>query len=305
MAEKKDLSLNNFPELGCADLGMILNKNKCAELRNLININRPVSKEIFYENKKDFNDNGRWKKYAPGPGHNFIENMNLNFIENNVNFVKAATKVLGNKYSILKRSVIRSVSGQFLPEWLEVYLKDVGRPNLNPFVKDCYQDVQYFYCTDFHQDKTRPESNFVTFYVYLDEVDRDYSALRILTGSHLAGMSSYPHNLRRSKNNKNTWYYTDVKGSNLKCEEVDIIGKAGLVSCFHGLTLHGTPLNNSPNPRISIRYLLSPDKDNKEETLLNKSNKLIYGPKNIDINRYDIANDGSYLPIGSSLDSYE
>ena len=56
---------------------------------------------------------------------------------------------------------------------------------------------------------------------------------------------------------------------------------------------------------ISIRYLLSPDKDNKEETLLNKSNKLIYGPKNIDINRYDIANDGSYLPIGSSLDSYE
>ena len=25
------------------------------------------------------------------------------------------------------------------------------------------EDVQYFYCTDYHQDKTRPKSNFVTF----------------------------------------------------------------------------------------------------------------------------------------------
>jgi len=305
MIEKKDLSLNSFPGLGYADLGVILDRNKCTELRNLININRPVSRKIFYKNKKDFKNNGRWEKYAPGVGHNFIENMDLSFIENNVNFVKAVTKVLGKKYSILKRSVIRSVSGHYMPEWLKEYLKDIGRPNLNPFIKDFYQDVQYFYCTDYHQDKTRSESSFVTFYVYLDEVDRNYSALRILTGSHLAGMSSYPHNIRRSKENKHIWYYTDVKGGNLKCEEIDIIGKAGLVSCFHGLTLHGTPLNNSPNPRISIRYLLSPDKNNKKDTLFNQSNKLIYGPQNIDIHRYDIAPDGSYMPIGSSLDSYE
>jgi hypothetical protein len=301
----QNLLTKNFPELGYANLGVILDKNKCFELRSLIDKKRPVESKIFYKSKNDFIQNGRWEKYAPGVGYNFTENMDLSFIESNPSFVEQVSKVLGKNYSILKRSVIRSVSGHYLPKWLKEYLKDVGRPNLNPFIRDKYQDVQYFYCTDYHQDKTRSKSNFVTFYVYLDEVDRDYSALRILTGSHLAGTTSYPHNLRRSQEEKRTWFYTDSKGDSLKCQEVDIIGKAGLVSCFHGLTLHGTPLNNSKNPRISIRYLLSPEKNNKENTLFNQANKLVYGAQNIDIHRHDINKDGSYSAIGSSLGSYE
>lgn len=302
---KSDISLESFPDKGFANLGTILNKNKCNELRSFIDKNRPVNNKIFYKNKNDFIKNGRWKKYAPGLGHNFIENMDLSFIENNPTFIANVSKVLGKNYSILKRSVIRSVSDYYIPGWLKKYLKDVGRPNLNPFIRDKFQDVQYFYCTDYHQDKTRSKSNFVTFYVYLDEVDRNYSALRILAGSHLAGTTPYPHNLRRSQEEKRTWFYTDLKGKSLKCEEVDIIGKAGMVSCFHGLTLHGTPLNNSKNPRISIRYLLYPKNNNEENTLFKQANKLIYGPQNIDIHRHDINEDGSYLPIGSSLASYE
>jgi len=301
----KNLEIKNFPELGCANLGAILDKNKCFELRSIINKNRPVGRKIFYKSKEEFIQKGRWKKYAPGKGYNFIENMDLSFIEKNPSFIKGATKILGRDYSILKRSVIRSVSKHYLPKWLINYIKDVGRPNLNPFIKDEYQDIQYFFCTDYHQDKTRSQSNFVTFYVYLDDVDRDYSALRILTGSHLAGTTPYPHNLRRSKEKNKTWFYTDMKGKSIKCKEVDIIGKAGLVSCFHGLTLHGTSLNNSKNPRISIRYLLSPKKNNGANNLFNQANKLIYGPQKVDIHRYDINRDGSFLPIGSSLASYD
>jgi hypothetical protein len=307
MINNQNNKIDNFPDIGYANLGSIIDKKECGKLRNLININRPINTNIFYKNKKDFTDNGRWHKYAPGAGHNFLEDMNLSFIEKNDKFVKAANKVLGKDYVILKRSVIRSVSKTYLPVWVQKYIQDVGRPNLNPFIKDIYQDVQYFYCTDYHQDKTRANSNFVTFYVYLDDVDRNYSALRILSGSHKAGMDVYPHNLRRSKIKKNIWYYTDKSGHTLKCPEVDITGKSGLVSCFHGLTLHGTPLNNSRDPRISIRYLLSP-KDSRNafsSSLFSKANKLVYGSQNIKIHRYDVKKDGSYLSIGSALDSYE
>ena len=301
----KTLSINNFHQLGCENLGVILDKNKCFELRSLIDKNRPLDSKIFYKNKDDFIKHGRWEKYAPGLGHNFIENMDLSFIEKNPSFVEQVSKVLGKNYSILKKAVIRSVSGHYIPEWLQKYLIDVGRPSLNPFIRDEYQDVQYFYRTDFHQDKTRPQSNFVTFYVYLDDVDRDYSALRLLTSSHLAGTTQYPHNLRKSCEDKRAWFYTGSEGKTLKCKEVDIVGKAGLVSCFHGLTLHGTPLNNSKNPRISLRYLISPEKNNKSNTLFNQANKLIYGPQNINIYRHDINKDGSYLSIGNSLASYD
>ena len=39
--------------------------------------------------------------------------------------------------------------------------------------------------------------------------------------------------------------------------------------------------------------------------LIKVFNKLIYGPQNIDIHRHDIANDCSYISIGSSLDPCE
>ena len=47
--------------------------------------------------------------------------------------------------------------------------------------------------TDYHQDKTRQESEFVTIYIYLDKVNKDSSALNILLGSHKLGFTSYPH----------------------------------------------------------------------------------------------------------------
>jgi len=299
------LDIEKFPQIGCANLGVLLDKYECFKLREYIDNNRSLSKDIFYQSKKDFKNNGRWERYSPGKGYNFLDNIDLSFIEDNPIFVKSVKKILGDNYEIMKKAVIRSVSKPFMPNWLLEYLKDVGRPNLNPFIKDEFQDVQYFYCTDYHQDKTRPSSNFVTFYVYLDEVDRDYSALRLLLGSHLAGMNTYPHNLRRSNLEKDFWYYSDSLGNTLKCREVSVTGEAGSISCFHGLTLHGTPINKSNNPRISIRYLISMNSNNKASNLFTKANNLIYGPQDINVNRNDIGVDGAFLPTGSALGSYE
>lgn len=300
---KTNLSLKYFPYLGFAKLGQIREKKKLEELRNFINISRPLNKKIFYSSKEEFIKEGRWKKYAPGQGHNFLEKIDISFIENNDVFVDCATKLLGKNYKIMKKSIIRSVSPRYMPPWLKNFIKDLGRPNLNPFIKDEYQDIQHFFCTDYHQDKTRPDSNFITFYLYLDKVDRDYSALRILSGSHISGMTGYPHNLRRSYHEKKIWYYTDSVGKTIRCKEFDITGKAGTLSCFHGLTLHGTPVNNSSDPRISIRLLLSPSKSSK--AILAKTNENIYGPTSINLNRTDVNSKGEYLITGSSLESYE
>ena len=301
---KLSSNIRNFPSMGFAKLGIIKEEKKIRELRRIINEKRPLNKKIFYSTKKEFVDEGRWTKYAPGSGHNFLENLDISFIEKNKTFVNSATKLLGEDYTIIKKSIIRSVSRNYLPNWLKEYIKDIGRPNLNPFVKDEFQDIQHFYCTDYHQDKTRPKSSFVTFYLYLDKVNREYSALRILAGSHIAGMTPYPHNLRRSRNNNKLWYYTDLKGNTLNCKEYDITGTLGTLSCFHGLTLHGTPINRSIDPRISIRFLLSPGKS-KKITLFKKSNDNIKGPKSISLHRTDVGKKGNYLHTGSSLESYE
>ena len=53
-----------------------------------------------------------------------------------------------------------------MPKWVHDYIEDFGRPNLNPFIKNEFQDVQYFYNADYHHDMTRG-NKFATFYIYL------------------------------------------------------------------------------------------------------------------------------------------
>ena len=301
-----------FPEKGCAPLGTILDAGKCAELRQWINGKRPINTAIFYEDKEEFEAKGRWHNYAPGAkDHNLLmdEKPDLSFIEENPAFIKSMEALAGRHYTIMKKSIIRSTPGWAIPEWILDYVKDVGRPNLNPFIRDEFQDVQYFHATDFHQDKTRPESNFVTVYIYLDKVVADYSALRILEGSHRLGMTTYPHLLRKSphqEKGKSYWFYSDNKGNHEKCYETIVTGEAGSIFSFHCFTLHGTVLNNSKDPRISLRYLIAPkSNDNGESHLLAQANRKVYGPHKFFPNRTDVGTDGRLLQTGSSLLSHE
>ncbi len=297
----------SFSELGWASTGAILDPQSCYSLREWIDGRRPIDRSIFYSSEGAFNQKGRWTNYAPGRSdHNLLisPEVDLTFIENNSEFKRFATELAGEDYSIMKKSVIRSVPHSVLPDWITDYVSEVGRPNLNPFVKDEFQDVQYFLSTDFHQDKTRPNSNFVTVYIYLDKVDEKDSALHLLSGSHKLGMTHYPHLLRRSHLNTKVWYYSDFNGNHETCNEKTLVGQVGTVFSFHCLTLHGTGLNDSPNPRISLRYLLSKSPETKTECLLDKANRKVYGPHQISNARLDISVDGSFSRTGSSLLSY-
>jgi len=300
--------LSAFAEAGWADLGPILDPRACGELRQWIDARRPVSRELFYQTEAEFRAKGRWHHYAPGRGdHNLLLNddLDLRFVEDNQAFKLGATTLVGDGYRIMKKSIIRSVPQRVVPGWIIDYIREVGRPNLNPFVHDEAQDVQYFLSTDFHQDKTRPRSNFVTVYVYLDRVGAEHSALRILSGSHKLGMTPYPHLLRRSHIDRRYWFYSDFNGNHEKCEEAVILGEPGSVYSFHCMTLHGTGLNDSPEPRISLRYLLVEAPDSDQPTLLDDANRRVYGSHRLAHARLDVAPDGSFQKTGSSLLSYD
>ena len=139
-------------------ISSILDKRKCIELKKFIDRHRPCNKNIFYNSKKEFIKKGKFKNYSPGEkSHNAIYNLNINldFIEKSKNFIRSVESIVGKNYSIKKKSIIRSVPKNLHPSWASDITKDIGRPNVNPYIKREFQDVQYFQNIDFHQDMTR------------------------------------------------------------------------------------------------------------------------------------------------------
>ena len=149
---------------------------------------------------------------------------------------------------------------------------------------------------------------FVTFYIYLDKVNKTDSPLNILTGTYKFGATHYPHYLRPGSN-KNQWYYSNLKGNHIRADKISIFGNAGKVFCFHALNLHGSTLSKSSKPRISLRYLIQCNKKNYKKTVLSKSFKLCSGKvvektklKNgLFFQRLDRAANGKFLKTGSSI----
>ena len=66
---------------------------------------------------------------------------------------------MGKNYKILKKNYYKICTKKFMPKWVSNYIEDFGRPNLNPFIKNKFQDVQYFYNADYHQDMTRGKNS--------------------------------------------------------------------------------------------------------------------------------------------------
>ena len=106
---KVDLSLQNFPDNGCAEIGAILDKEKSSAFRSFVNEKRPVNDSIFYKSKEEFEAKGRWENYSPGrESHNFLlkPEVDLSFVEENPAFVQAMENLCGKGYQIFKKALI-------------------------------------------------------------------------------------------------------------------------------------------------------------------------------------------------------
>lgn len=297
--KNKKFEINGF-----CNFGRIIDSKKCKILQKKISNLRKLNKNIFYRSEKDFKKKGRYFKYAPGSqNHNLLIskelNHNLDFIEKNPLFIKNVEKILGKNYNIFKKTIIRSVPYSILPNWIKTKVSDLGRPNLNPYIKDEFQDIQYFLNADFHQDM-QSGRKFCTFYIYLDDVFTSDSFLQVLEGSHILGAQPYPHYLRKSNIKKNLWYYNDLEKV-VEVNRKNVMGKGGTVSCWHGLSLHGTYYNFSKTPRISLRYLIEPNKNDKKSPFAKSfkyiKNKIVM-KKNA---RLDVNPDSSFRRTGMSI----
>ena len=95
-----------------------------------------------------------------------------------------------------------SIPEKLIPKWVLDLKKDHHSVNLGEFIKPKYRDITYFKGIDFHQDiidwPTRGP-DFVTAYIYLNDVNIESAPLFVIPKSHLLSASSYPHKLIKPK----------------------------------------------------------------------------------------------------------
>ena len=254
---------SNFLNDGFIDLGSVLDKTACNELAKKVYESRSFGPELFIE-EKQHRKNPRWTKTNPGPGINLTEKFDLDFIENNDSFKNTMTKVLGPDYKIMLKKFIVSVPNDWLPEWVYEEIKDVMDANLGTYIKPEFHDLTYFRGLDFHQDLIDHKSrfpDFITLYVYLEDVDMGMSPLVVVPRSHIFGATKFPHDIKIDWDTGNC-IYSDLRGNSENLNYKFLTGDSGQIYFWSALTLHGTQPQMANKPRISLRYLIERSKTN-------------------------------------------
>ena len=275
----------DFLNSGFVDLGVVLDNQACVDLLRQIYQTRKFDPDLFID-EDQHKKNPRWTKNNPGPGINLTEKFDLDFIEKSEPFQNAMTRILGPNYKIMLKKFIVGVPNDWLPKWVHEETKDQMIANLGAYIKPDYQDMTYFRGIDFHQDlidhKSRT-SDFITLYVYLDNVEMDMSPLVVIPKSHIFGATTVPHDLKSLGGNK--ILYNDRKGKSKEFNSKMLIGAVGSVFFWSQYNLHGTmPTSITNTPRVSLRYLIERGKST-EDCIINKFLKTIDAPLSIKITK--------------------
>ena len=279
---------SDFLNDGFVNLGSVLDKTVCHELVKKVYETRNFGPELFIE-EKQHKDNQKPTKKNPGPGINLTEKFNLDFIENNNSFKIAMTKVLGPDYKIMLKKFIVGVPINWLPEWVNEETKDLIAANLNSWIKPEFQDITYFRGLDFHQDIIDHKSrfpDFITLYVYLEDVDMGMSPLVVIPRSHIFGATKFPHDVKIDWD-VNNCIYSDRRKNTANLNYKFLTGNSGQIYFWSALTLHGTQAQTAVKPRISLRYLIERSKTSGE-FLIDKLNETINFELSLDVTRNDL-----------------
>ena len=293
----------NFLKDGFVDLGSVLDKQACKNLLKEIYETRKFGTDLFID-EKQHRENPRWTKNNPGPGINLTEKFDLDFIEKSEAFKNAMIKLLGPNYKIMLKKFVVGVPNNWLPNWVHEETKNQMISNLGAYIKPDYQDMTYFRGIDFHQDlidhKSRT-SDFITLYVYLDDVVMGMSPLAVIPRSHIFGATTFPHDLKIDWEN-NSCTYSDRDGKEEKFDYKFLTGDSGQVYFWSALTLHGTQAQTADKPRISLRYLIERS-TSEEKFLIDELNETINASLSLNSTRDDLNKDGKPVKLGKLLKS--
>ncbi len=294
-------SKEKFLEDGFIDMGQVLDKNAARNLLDQVYASRDFSSALFID-EEQHKKNPRYAKTNPGPGINFTEKVDLSFIEENPSFCKAMTAVLGLDYNIILKKFIVGVPDDWIPDWVIRETSGLSASNLGSYIKPEFHDITYFHGVDFHQDLVdhpKRKSDFVTLYVYLDDVDDGMSPLSVVPKSHIFGATTFPHKIA-IHNGTNTLTYDDRQGRKEDFNFKFLTSTAGNIYFWSALTLHGTQPQKVTTPRISLRYLIERGKLD-EPCLIDKLNNQINGPLILESVRDDQEESGKIEKRGNII----
>ncbi len=273
---------HEFIEHGYTELGSIFSDTSCTKILKAVHNSRQFNESLFFD-ETEFNQlNPDAFNKNPRPGCNILENLQeeLDSAERNSQLVGLLTELLGPGYNIFRKKVVCGMPEVKLPNWILDRVSGMPSNNLAHFVKPEFTDITYFYGIDFHQDivdwKDR-RSDFLTVYVYLDDVGKTDAPLFLVPDSQLLGANCFPHDLEPLDANNSVWRYRSDDGKSKEVRHHIMTGKAGHVACWHPLMLHGTEPDLNDHPRLSLRYLIERDPDGGPYGI-DIANDLIHGP---------------------------
>lgn len=277
------------------------NPNKALSLISKIKSLREFSPNLF-NSEDEFRKNPIFKGVNPMPGRNLAESLEEEtlFIENDPQIQKTLNAILGENYQIIDKKFVCGIPKEWTPEWVKSKIEDTGVKNLGPYIKPEYRDITYFSGIDFHQDIIDyPEMgpNFITMYVYLEDVSENDAPLYLMPKTHKFGATKFPHNLE--KINSDTWEYKTEENAGIFKHNL-LTGKCGDISLWHSFILHGTQPDTNSKPRISLRYIIKSTQPNAH-CALNEINKTISGEMSLSKTRIDLDPKGAAILKGNHV----
>ena len=289
----------NFLNNGFEVKTNFFNGKDCLSLLNKVIKSRNFKK--IWLSQKNYKNNKVLKTLNPRPGRNLIEKLDTSFIFSNEKFIKMIDLIMGKKWRVLDYKFVVALEKKMVPAWVREETKDAFIPNMGRFIKEEFRDITYFRGIDFHQDIIdfpHKKSDFATFYIYLDTVDKNSSPLILFPKSHIYGAKTFPHKIK--KEGRFYRYYKNSKDS-IKIKPKSLTGKVGTMYFWHPCILHGTQPTFKDKFRISIRILIEKNQL-KRNYLIDRLNNNIKGSLSVNSSRKDINNKtGKYIIKGNFI----
>lgn len=266
------------------------------DMLNKIKSTRVFGKDLFLK-KEDYTDTHLHVNPKSGK-NNLLESFDgsLGFIEDDPAITNVLNKILGKDYCILLKKIVCGVPTSWIPEWIQNSTRNRHVNNLGAYIKPEYRDITYFHGIDMHQDIIDFAGNvcdFITLYVYLDDVTSKDAPLYVVPGSFRFGATSFPHNINNLSRSSCVYENTEMP-------VIQLTGVGGSVALWHACTLHGTQPTDSDSERISLRYLIKKGK-NANDCLIDKINNKIKGQLKLTVTRNDLDPKGIAIKKGNKI----
>ena len=290
-----------FVEHGFQDFPGVFSREKCRALYEAVLDNRDW-RQIFFPALSDYQRSVSAGGNNPRPGRNLAEKLDTDFIFGNLGFREEMTRVCGPRWRVLDYKFVMAVRSKSLPPWLADELGNRPIANLGEFVRPEHRDLTYFHGIDFHQDSIDfpgRAPDFITVYIYLDDVGAEDAPLLIIPDSFRLGATMFPHELTRVESDPNLVQYRSPEiGVEASLKIRRLVGPGGSAYYWHPFTLHGTAPQILPIPRVSMRILIETNERypiRSESAELYRSFENIKGAHALMRTQKDIDGDGRVL----------